>query len=574
MFTVGCVFRSARDVIAGLMIVSWLATPAFGQPAQQAPTTSANRSIDSLLEDAAQQAERGAPPAQLTYQNRFITVFRATILRRLPEDRVNTARQALDRMIRDGIAGPVSTRSGSNYVIFSAGGRDLFALVPADVDELAGATLVQEAEQTAARLETAMAEARELRTPTRLLTSGLQALAVSVLFAAVFWGLIRLRRSFRARIGEIAERQITASVKVDRELVRSSQIVDLLRALVTIVVVGIGLILTYQWLTFVLRRFPYSRPWGDSLRGFLFDQLAFVGRGIVNAAPQLFTILLIVVITRFVARVINRLFKAIEEGRMSISWIYPETLNPTRKLVLAGVWLFALAIAYPFLPGSNSEAFKGISVLVGLMVTLGSSGLVNQVMSGFTLTYSRALRVGDFVRVNDIDGTVTQIGALSTKIKTPRGEEVTIPNAVIVSQTVTNYTRFTESEGVFVPTSISIGYDVPWRQVHAMLLEAAKRTPGIRSQPQPVVRQTQLGDFAVTYTLFVSLERPQQRFIVLGAVHANILDVFNEHGVQIMSPSYEADPAERKVVPRDRWFETPAVEDSTVQPPPVSSTHR
>jgi small-conductance mechanosensitive channel len=170
--------------------------------------------------------------------------------------------------------------------------------------------------------------------------------------------------------------------------------------------------------------------------------------------------------------------------------------------------------------------------------------------------------VGDFVRVNEIDGTVMQIGALSTKIKTPHGEEVTIPNAVIVSQTVTNYTRHAEADGVFVPTSISIGYDVPWRQVHAMLLEAAKRTPGIRSQPQPVVRQTQLGDFAVTYTLFVSLERPQQRFTVLGAVHANILDVFNEHGVQIMSPSYEADPAEPKVVPRDtccRRFHSPAI---------------
>jgi small-conductance mechanosensitive channel len=201
------------------------------------------------------------------------------------------------------------------------------------------------------------------------------------------------------------------------------------------------------------------------------------------------------------------------------------------------------------------------------MVTLGSSGLVNQVMSGFTLTYSRALRVNDFVRVTDIEGTVTQIGALSTKIRTPRGEEVTIPNAVIVSHTVTNYTRFSETDGVFVPTSISIGYDVPWRQVHALLIQAASRTPGVRAQPPPAVRQTELGDFSVKYTLFVSLERPYQRPAILAAVHANILDVFNEHGVQIMSPAYEADPVAPKIVPRDRWFASPASSESTGQTP-------
>jgi small-conductance mechanosensitive channel len=142
---------------------------------------------------------------------------------------------------------------------------------------------------------------------------------------------------------------------------------------------------------------------------------------------------------------------------------------------------------------------------------------------------------------------------------------VTIPNAVIVSHTVTNYTRFAETDGVLVPTSISIGYDVPWRQVHALLIQAAARTPGVRAEPSPVVRQVELGDFAIKYTLLVSLDRPYQRLAILAAVHANILDVFNEHGVQIMSPAYEADPESPKIVPRDRWFATPASSDSAVQ---------
>jgi small-conductance mechanosensitive channel len=178
-------------------------------------------------------------------------------------------------------------------------------------------------------------------------------------------------------------------------------------------------------------------------------------------------------------------------------------------------------------------------------------------MSSFMITYSRALRLGDYVRVGDIEGTVTHVGMLSTKVKTPRREEVTIPNAVLVSHTTTNFSRFAESEGVYVPTPVTIGYDAPWRQVEALLLMAAERTPGVRREPNPVVFQTALQDFYVQYTLLVSLERPDRRGPVLNTLHANIQDAFNEYGVQIMSPNYEADPAAPKIVPKDRWFDAP-----------------
>ena len=202
-----------------------------------------------------------------------------------------------------------------------------------------------------------------------------------------------------------------------------------------------------SWLTFVLRRFPYTRPWGESMRAFLLDQLTGVGIAVLQALPGLFTVALIFLITRFVIRLVQLLFQSLEDGRVALPWMYPETAQPTRKIVTVGLWLFAIVIAYPYLPGSDSEAFKGMSVFVGLVVSLGSSGIVNQVMSGFTLTYSRALRVGDFVAVGDVEGTVTQVGTLSTKITTAKGEDVTIPNAVVVSQTVTNYSRFAEDRG-------------------------------------------------------------------------------------------------------------------------------
>ena len=147
------------------------------------------------------------------------------------------------------------------------------------------------------------------------------------------------------------------------------------------------------------------------------------------------------------------MFQSVEEGRLTIPYVYPETAAPTRRLVSALIWLLGIVLAYPYLPGSNSDAFKGVSVFVGLVLSLGSSGIVNQMMSGLTITYSRAVRAGDFVRIGDVEGTVTHLGALSTKVKTPRGEEVTIPNAVVMSDVTTNYSRLADTEGVFVPTS-------------------------------------------------------------------------------------------------------------------------
>ena len=220
-----------------------------------------------------------------------------------------------------------------------------------------------------------------------------------------------------------------------------------------------------------------------------------------------------------------------------------------------------MSSAYPYLPGSQTDAFKGVSVFVGLMVTIGSSGLVSQIMSGFTITYSRALRLGDFVRIGDVEGTVHHLGVLSTKVRTLWNEDVTIPNAVVVAQTTTDYSRFGDIDGVFTPTVVTIGYDAPWRQVHALLLQAAERTAGLRPEPKSVVFQTGLDDFYVRYTLLVCLERQDTRLITLNALNANIQDLFNEYGVQIMSPNYVFDPAAPKVVPKQNWFAAPARQD-------------
>jgi small-conductance mechanosensitive channel len=215
-------------------------------------------------------------------------------------------------------------------------------------------------------------------------------------------------------------------------------------------------------------------------------------------------------------------------------------------------------MAYPYFPGSDTDAFKGLSVLAGLMISIGGSGVVGQAASGLIMIYSRVLREDEYVKINNIEGIVTRVSIFSTKIKTATGEEVNVPNALIGNATTINASRLSEDKGAVVHTTVTIGYNTPWRQVHAMLLQAAGQTQGIRVAPKPFVSQTALSDFYVEYRLCVQIDRPEIRQVTLTALHANIQDVFNEFGVQIMSPHYVYDPEAKVWVPKEQWFEAPA----------------
>jgi small-conductance mechanosensitive channel len=265
-------------------------------------------------------------------------------------------------------------------------------------------------------------------------------------------------------------------------------------------------------------------------------------------------VILIFLATRIVTRIIAGIFTQVERGDLALQWLHRDTGRATRRLVIALTWVFAVTVAYPYIPGSESDAFKGVSVLVGLMVSLGSAGLINQIMSGLVVVYSRALKRGEFVRIGDDLGTVTDVGMLSTKILTRKREEITIPNAVLVSAKTVNYSRSAGEAGIGIGTTVTVGYDAPWRLVHAMLLHAAGRTSGIRKDPAPLVLQRSLSNFYVEYELVFSTDEPEERFLILSELHTNIQDAFNEHGVQIMSPAFESQPEEKVFVPQSKWF--------------------
>jgi small-conductance mechanosensitive channel len=386
------------------------------------------------------------------------------------------------------------------------------------------------------------------------------ALAFSAAYAALLWLLARGHGWLASRVLGATQRQAGRLHIGGAENLLAERVGVIVPRVLRLLLWGLGLLLTYIWLGEVLALFPYTRVWGERLHDYLLGVLGQVGGAVLAAVPNLVIALLILLIARFVTDLVRSLFDRVASGHIQIGWLDRDLANTTRRLANFAVWMFALAMAYPYLPGAQTDAFRGLSVLVGVMISLGASNLVGQIASGLILTYSRVVRRGEFVRVAEHEGTVTEMGMFATRIRTGMGEELTLPNSLILGTVTKNYSRAVKGQGFIVDTTVTIGYDTPWRQVVAMLVEAARRTDGVLADPAPHVFQVALSDFYPEYRLVCQAvpSQPRPRVEVINALHANIQDVFNEYGVQIMSPHYLGDPATAKVVAQQDWHLPPA----------------
>jgi small-conductance mechanosensitive channel len=318
-------------------------------------------------------------------------------------------------------------------------------------------------------------------------------------------------------------------------------------------------LLAFAWLEVVLVQFPWTRGLGSNLADLVVQPVGTIFMGMLDYLPKLVFLLVLGVVTRFVLRLLRLYFGALERGTAHLPGFEREWSLATYKIVRVVVLAIALVMAYPYLPGAGSEALQGVSVFAGLLLSLGASASVANVIAGYITTFGRVLRVGDLIEVGGVRGVVTQIRLLTVRLRTIRNEEVTVPNSIIMNSNVTNFSALArDGGGLTLQTEVGIGYEVPWRQVHAMLVEAAGRTKSVLAEPPPFVVQRQLGDFAVVYQLNVRKADADGLFLAYSELHQNILDVFNEYGVQIMTPAYEGDPELPKVVPKERWFDQPA----------------
>lgn len=503
-------------------------------------------------------AASDAVPAELRIENRTVMTFRGNLLGETPELRVRRAKAAIEDALQgEGELAVSIDPIQSSYIVLLGYSR-AFIVTPQDVDP-PGSPVRVAAEQAADNLRRVVTESGQARNLRFLL----MALGYSALATVIYFLLLRGVSLGRRRLFERMPRLMSQHKQWFRmgntTLLDVQYLYYLFGRLVWLLYWVVVFLFSYQWLSFVLSQFPYTRPWGESLNVHLIDLARYLLNGVLDALPGLAVALCIVLIARGVSSFSRRLLQRLARPG-TLGWLTEETLQPTTRLTSLAIWLFALVMAYPYLPGSGTEAFKGVSVLIGLMISLGASSVVGQAAAGLILTYSRTLRAGEFVRVGEHEGTVTEVGMFNTTIRTGLGEVLTLPNSMITGSVTKNYSRIVQGQGYVVDTVVTIGYDTPWRQVEAMLVEAARRTEGILDKPAPAVFQTALSDFYPEYRLVAQAipSEPRPRAELLSVLHANIQDVFNEYGVQIMSPHYLGDPNHPKWVPRDQWYSAPA----------------
>jgi len=438
-----------------------------------------------------------------------------------------------------------------------AGPHKLFILVEADAS-LEDVALPVLADVYRARIERAVQDYRRERTSQALWRSSMFALGATVALIAVLFGL---RFGF-GRLQRLLSRRLKARVR-DLEIqsfrfLQAERLWSGLQAVLQLVHWLLLLVAVFVFLEFVLSLFPWTRGFGKSLGTIVLEPLVVMGRGVVAALPGVVFLVILFAIVRYLLKVIGLFFDAVARGTVKMAGFEAEWALPTYRLIRLLVVALAVVVGYPYIPGSSSDAFKGISLFLGVVFSLGSTSIMANILAGYTMTYRRAFRVGDRVKIGTHVGDVVDVRLLVTRLRTLKQEEVVIPNSFILNSDVVNYSNAARERGVILHTTVGIGYETPWRQVEAMLLMAAERTPGLLREPPPFVLQQTLGDFCVTYELNVYCDQPHQMPQLYTALHRNMLDVFNEYGVQIMTPAYVADAAQPKVVPKEQWHLPPA----------------
>lgn len=482
------------------------------------------------------------PEAHLIVMNRELATFKIELGGASPEARVERAVRRFSKIDDFHLTEPIKTEAftlgNQKGVQFQLGDLFLFALSHGDWDPEVDKDFDVLVKETIKKLEEYRTAQLEQREWPRNLKSILYVLMATIALIIFGWLLRKLFNTFfeflKQRSQEIGLQTKGTHWKeyVFMFLARLSQAIYWL----------ITLVLAYIWITYCLNLFPLTVPLGHKLGGYIWKTLQWITHGALNAVPNLITILVILSIARIVSELMAVFFKRVETGGLNLSIFHQDTVQATQRIATVILWGLTLAIIYPFIPGSHSEAFKGLSVLFGLVISLGSTGIVNQMMSGLVVVYSRALRIGDYVNVNGVSGVVTEIGGLATKIQTQEEIETTIPNSLLIANSIKNYSKLNEGRGALLSTKVTIGYDASWREVHQLLLDAAANVKDLRQDPAPRVFQQALSDFYVEYELFVHTDRSEKAAMTLSNLHQEIQDGFNRAGIQIMSPHFMAQP--------------------------------
>lgn len=396
------------------------------------------------------------------------------------------------------------------------------------------------AKERLTRIAKAVQDQRTLTSPENILKSIIFSVLV-LLFLVLFVFIVNyLYRFLNQKIDTMQVRMPKAlsflnyeGIDTNKRSLYLKSLNKLLRIILFLMLFLIGLLAMFYIL-------PWTKVFTLQILQFILTPLKKFGVAIWQWMPNFLTIGVIITLTTLLGRLFRFLKREVERGVLKIPGFYPEWALPTYNIIRVIIWIFTLIILWPYIPGSNSKIFQGVSVFLGLVFSLTSASLVSNVMAGFTLTYTRAFRIGDRIKIGEMMGDVIEKSMLVTKIRTIKNEEITIPNSKIMSSEVINYTVEATESGLILNTTITIGYDAPWRKVHELLIQAALSTEGILHYPRPFVFQTSLDDYYISYQINAYTKRPAEMAKIYSELHQSIQDKFNEGGVEIMSPAYRS----------------------------------
>jgi small-conductance mechanosensitive channel len=515
------------------------------------------------LAAAAQEPQAGAPrtdaPAleklapvnvdgEMLFMVRGITAYPAHV-------RATTIEERILEAARNPAIDPGSVRAeprGEHFALL-AGDEEFTILVRADA-EAEGIALDALAEYAARRTAAAIVRYREDRSPDALARAGVMFGVYTLLLVGIIWLMRLSRRKVEALVDTHVAEGVEAIERKSRRIIHSAQLWPMIRGAMRALYTLVVLIVAYFYLEGVLGSFPWTRWLAAELLWLVMTPLSYMGRAIASEIPNVAFLVILFFVFRYLIYALRLYFRALALGQFHWRGFEREWAMPTYRIIRVLVIAFGVVIAYPYIPGSDSAAFKGVSIFLGLIFSLGSTSFISNMIAGLTMTYRGAYREGDWVKIGDAEGKVLEMRMMVMRLQTRKNERVTIPNSVILNSNVVNYSAGpSRGEDLVIHTQVGIGYDVPWRQVETLLIRAALDTPGLRDEPAPFVHQKSLGDFAVVYEINAMGADPARLPRTYTQLHQNIQDRFNEAGIQIMSPAYVADPEQPKVVPPERW---------------------
>lgn len=450
------------------------------------------------------------------------------------------------------------TEEEKDQTAILAGDKLLFAIIDADAAQQ-GLARAHYVSVVTGAIGVAVDRHREERTAAYLWKGTAAAAGLLALLALLLWSTRWLLRRLLAAVQQRYRSSLEALEARSSGMVDAERFETMLLGSIRALWWLLAAVAVFASIEAILEIFPWTRVAGRWLFELVLGPLETMLDAVRRSLPNLAFLAILYVVVRYLLRFLELFFTAVGRGAIRLGTFAPEWALPTYKVARVGVVAFALVVAYPYIPGSSSDAFKGISVFLGVLVSIGSTSILANVIAGYTLLYRRSFNAGDYVKIGRFTGGIRSVESQVTRLCTLQNEEVVIPNSLILNGEVVNYSKHARAGQLALHSTVTIGYDVPWRQVEAMLVEAARRTEGLLQEPRPFVHKLALQDFFVQYEINVYCDDATRMPRLHSELHANILDVFNEHGVQIMSPHFVGQPDERVVVPKARWYESPAV---------------